>query len=156
MSIKKTYYFQLHHDNGEIEDIVRKGKSFPTVVDVTVNEFPDLHVSACGLRRRLVIEERRCSVLGELIFRSGSVRGGQYTYQHKGRKKRGRKNRPTPQRKWTSVTRSRLTFIEHRSSSISDFLKGWIAFIHEDQKPIICKPQPIFREEYGTCLATTE
>jgi hypothetical protein len=127
MTIKKSYRFQIEHDDGSIDNVVIKGKTLTDARDAFMQEYPDLDWHDFGER----LKEPRFSRSNSMFYNSAR-RGGQYLYQHKGRKKRGRKNYPTPKGRWLRVRRMSFTFTETISMPVRDFFQNWVGMLAQD------------------------
>jgi len=134
MTIKKSYYFQIEHNDGSIDHIVRKGKTEAEAQRAVEQEFPDAYGADClgRLDYRKELERRRRHNRVP-VFRNWGTRGGKFIYQHKGRKKRGCKNYPRPRRGWGKVRGPIMfTWTETYSRPVADFMERWVGFIAQD------------------------
>lgn len=131
MTIKKSYRFQIEHEDGSIEDVIFKGKTEPDARAALMQEYPDLSWYDWGDRLKLPRRDRLMQF--SRVFYNSCRRGAQYIYQHKGRKKRNRRNYPTPRMGWRRpLGPMSFSFTETISMPMRNFFEKWAGLLAQD------------------------
>lgn len=126
MTIKKTFVGYFEHRDGSIEHFTVKARIPDEAIKIAQERYKDYWVSVCSLREHNSYLRGRSD---ETRSRDPIV--GRYIFQHKGRKRRGCKNYPTPKGGWSRYRIPSLIYTEQHGTEVSQTLDKWIREISE-------------------------
>lgn len=127
MSIIKTYMVRYKdYETDKVSYLKRRALSMKQLETALFEEFGEpFGEDGCWRIEGRYATEEKFRHIDTSTFPYNTGRHGQYTYRHKGRKQRGRKNYPP---KYWRRSRAEASFVytESVSRPVSEFLQSWV------------------------------
>ena len=132
MTLPKKYYVEVHRSDGAIDTIEVKATSHDQAYQQVLDTCPDDYVQHARRPNQFRRSLREHFPRSRLARETASITG-QYRFQHKGKKRRGMKNYPTPKGGWRKyyppVT---FSYTVHYGQSTKEFFTRWLEALFPD------------------------
>ena len=135
MTIRKTYVIQIQYNDRTIAHPTVKATTAKQAVELITKAYPDTYV--CEPADRLSVQKKYWKKywkslvsnvdIADSRFTGRGDRFGQYLFQHKGRKRKGMKNYPTPKHGWSKwYAPVSFTWKEEYTPAAAGFIGKWV------------------------------